>query len=75
MKALEDAKLIRRVQNKTPAGDWGANTYYLDGLIARIKEIEPDFDEERQQRDANRKKAHTPKGLRKSPSMGKQASK
>ena len=64
MKALETAGLIKRVQNKTAAGDWGPNTYHLDGLIQRIKDLEPDFAKEKQQRLVARKRVETPKGRR-----------
>ncbi|RWA78223.1 helix-turn-helix domain-containing protein [Mesorhizobium sp.] len=64
MKALEQAGLIRRVQHKTSAGDWGANTYLLDGLIQRIKDMEPEFAGEKAKRLAERKRVETPKGKR-----------
>lgn len=64
MKALEKAGLIQRVQHKTAAGDWGANTYLLDGLIARIQELEPEFAEEKRKREAARRRVETPKGKR-----------
>jgi hypothetical protein len=64
MKALEQAGLIQRVQHKTAAGDWGANTYHLDGLIQRIKDLEPDFALEKKKRQAERKRVETPKGKR-----------
>lgn len=64
MRALEDAGLIRREQHKTAAGDWGANTYRLDGLIAKIQELEPDFAEEKKKREAARRRVETPKGKR-----------
>lgn len=64
MQVLEKAGFIERVQHKTPAGDWGANTYVLDGLIARIRALEPDFTREREEREEARKKAETPRGKR-----------
>jgi predicted transcriptional regulator len=64
MQTLEKAGFIERVQRKTPAGDWGANTYVLDGLIAKIKALEPDFAKEREEREEARKKAETPRGRR-----------
>lgn len=64
MKALEKAGLIHREQNKTSAGDWGANTYHLDGLIAKIQTMEPEFAEEKRKRVAERKRVETPKGKR-----------
>lgn len=64
MQTLEKAGFIRREQHKTSAGDWGANTYVLDGLIAKIQALEPDFAKEREEREDARKKAETPKGRR-----------
>jgi predicted transcriptional regulator len=64
MKALEQAGLIERVQNKTSSGDWGANTYKLEGLIERINSLEPDFAAEKKRREEGRKEAETPKGMR-----------
>jgi hypothetical protein len=58
------AGFIERVQRKTPAGDWGANTYVLDGLIAKIKALEPDFAKEREEREEAREKAETPRSRR-----------
>jgi len=74
MKALEEAKLIERVQHRTAAGDWGANTYLLDGLIRRIQELEPEFAEEKRKRQAERKRVETPKGRRprEKPAQGQQ---
>jgi hypothetical protein len=64
MKALEKAGLIQRVQHKTSSGDWGANTYHLDGLIAKIQALEPEFADEKKKRVAERKRVETPKGKR-----------
>jgi hypothetical protein len=65
MRALEQAGLIKREQHKTTSGDWGANTYHLDGLVAKLIAIEPDFQEEKVKREALRRRAETPKGKRK----------
>jgi Winged helix-turn-helix DNA-binding len=64
MRALEVAGLIRREQNKTSAGDWGANTYHLDGLVDRIQKLEPEFAEEKKNKEAARRKVETPKHRR-----------
>lgn len=64
MGALEKAKLIAREQNKTAAGDWGANTYHLDGLVARLQALEPEFTEEKRKREQARRKVETPRGKR-----------
>ena len=41
-----------REQRFTSAGDYGSNTYRLDGLVKKLKGMEPDFDEERKERRA-----------------------
>lgn len=64
MQALEKAGFIEREQHRTAVGDWGANTYRLDGLIAKIKALEPDFTREREEKEEARKKAETPRGKR-----------
>ena len=64
MAQLEKAGLVRREQRKTSSGDWAANTYILDGLVARLLAFEPDFAEERRKRDAARRRVETPKGKR-----------
>lgn len=62
--ALEKAGFIHREQHRTAAGDWGANTYHLDGLVEKLKRLEPDFAEERRVREEERRKVETPKGKR-----------
>lgn len=64
MRELEKAGLVRREGHKTASGDWGANTYHLDGLVAKLIEIEPEFEEEKQKRLAARRRVETPKGKR-----------
>jgi DNA-binding transcriptional MocR family regulator len=64
MQQLEKAGLVKRVKHKTASGDWGANTYHLDGLVARLEAIEPEFEEEKEQRKAARRRVETPKGKR-----------
>lgn len=64
MRALETAGLVRRVKHRTASGDWGANTYHLDGLVAKLEALEPEFDKEKTQRLAARRRVETPKGKR-----------
>ena len=64
IRALEKAGLVRREQRKTAQGDWGANTYHLDGLVARLQALEPEFEEEKKKRLAARRRVETPKGKR-----------
>ena len=58
--ALEERGFIRREQRKTAAGDYGSNRYHLDGLVKKLQELEPGFEEERQERRDARKRTETP---------------
>lgn len=62
---LEKAGLIRREYRKTASGDFNSNIYHLDGLIAKVREIEPGFTADRQTRKENRAKLQSPGGPRK----------
>lgn len=64
IRALEKAGLVRREQRKSAAGDWSSNVYHLDGLIARVRKMEPEFSEERRKKAEERRRVETPKGLR-----------
>jgi predicted transcriptional regulator len=52
--ALEERGFVLREQWKTSAGDFGSNRYHLDGLIRKLKELEPDFSAERKERQESR---------------------
>lgn len=60
IKALEDAGLIEREQQITTHGDYGSNIYRLNGLVAKLKALVPDFDDEREERRSAREKTETP---------------
>lgn len=64
VRELEQAGLIRRETRKTAAGDWNSNIYHLDGLIKRVRDLEPDFAEEKRTRAEARKIVETPIGRR-----------
>jgi len=64
MKALEQAGFIKREQQVTRAGDFGANIYHLDGLIGKLRNLVPDFDKERAERDNSRRISETPNARR-----------
>lgn len=64
IRELETAGLIRREQRRSAAGDWTSNIYHLDGLIEKVQAIEPDFEEEKKQRQAAKSRAETPAGKR-----------
>lgn len=53
---LEAAGLVKRIERHAPHGGKQTNTYDLSGLVAKLKEIEPEFrkveDEARQARRA-----------------------
>ncbi len=66
MKALETAGFVRREQIKTSYGDWGSNRYHLDGLVKRIKALEPDYEAEKEARKQAREAVELPKGKRQS---------
>jgi hypothetical protein len=52
MQALEKRGFIRRELRKTAAGDWDSNLYHLDGLVERVRDLEPDFAQEKVAREA-----------------------
>ena len=66
MRQLEQAGLVRREMRKTAAGDWASNIYHLDGLVERVKKLEPEFTEARKEREAARARVSTPVGRRRS---------
>lgn len=65
VRAMEQQGLIQRELRKTAAGDWNSNIYHLDGLIAKVQALEPEFAAERQKRRDAKAALVTPKGLRK----------
>lgn len=54
MRALEKAGLVRRELRRTAAGDPDTNVYHLDGLVERVRALEPEFAREREARRAAR---------------------
>lgn len=52
IKALEDQGLVMREQRFTAVGDYGSNRYLLDGLVKKLRQMEPDFAEERKEKQA-----------------------
>lgn len=65
MRALEKAGILQREMRKTAAGDWNSNIYHLDGLIAKVQALEPEFAAEKKQRRERKAALQTPKGLQK----------
>ena len=64
IRALEKAGLIQREMRKTAAGDWNSNIYHLDGLIAKVQALEPEFAEEKRKRKEAKAALETPVGRR-----------
>ena len=61
---LEDRGFIRREQRTTAVGDFSSNTYHLDGLVDRLKRLQPKFEKERQERIALKAQTEAPKRKR-----------
>lgn len=64
MRQLEEAGLVRREMRKTAAGDWNSNIYHLDGLIERVRKLEPEFTKARTEREESKRRVATPIGRR-----------
>lgn len=64
IRQMEQAGLVRREIRKTGAGDYNSNIYHLDGLVAKVQEMEPDFAKVREQRRRSKALTEKPKGLR-----------
>ena len=64
VKALEEAGYIQREARTTNAGDYGSNIYHLDGLIAKVQELEPEYAQAKAMKEAIDKTAETPKHKR-----------
>lgn len=64
---LEQAGYVQREMRRTAAGDWNSNIYHLDGLIAKVQAVEPEFSAEKEQRKKAKAALQTPKGLQANP--------
>jgi DNA-binding FadR family transcriptional regulator len=64
-RALEKAGLLVREKRRTAAGDWNSNIYHLDGLVAKVQGLEPEFAAEEKKRRKARAALETPVGRRK----------
>ena len=60
MRKLENAKFLIRETRKTAAGDWNSNIYHLDGLIEKVRMLEPEFQQAREEKMKASKKAGAP---------------
>jgi hypothetical protein len=63
MRVLEKNGFIRREQQVSSAGDWGSNLYHLDGFIAKVRELEPGFAEEKKKKAAAKRAVEPEKRL------------
>jgi hypothetical protein len=57
--------LIQREIRKKAAGDYDSNIYHLDGLIARVQALEPEFRAAKEERQRTRRRVEMPHGQRK----------
>lgn len=64
IRALEQAGLVQRELRKTSAGDWNSNIYHLDGLVAKLQALEPEFAKARDERKAAKRTVEVPAGKR-----------
>lgn len=64
IRALEKAGLVRREGRRTASGDWNSNIYHLDGLVDRIRAVEPDFAKAKEEAREAKQRAETPVGKR-----------
>lgn len=64
VRELEKAQLIQREMRKTAAGDWNSNIYHLDGLVAKVQALEPEFAAEKKKRKEAKAALETPVGRR-----------
>jgi|HubBroStandDraft_1064217.scaffolds.fasta_scaffold00257_30 predicted transcriptional regulator len=64
IRALENAGLVRREMRRTAAGDWNSNIYHLEGLVARVQKLEPEFAEAKTKKREAQKRVETPKHRR-----------
>jgi DNA-binding HxlR family transcriptional regulator len=67
IRALEAQGLVSREIRRTSRGDFNSNVYHLNGLVERIRNLEPEFAEARAKRkEASEaaKRAETPKHRR-----------
>lgn len=64
IRELEEAGLVCRELRRTAVGDWNSNIYHLDGLVERIRKLEPDFAKAKEEGQEARRRAETPIGRR-----------
>ncbi|WP_394539871.1 helix-turn-helix domain-containing protein [Lysobacter enzymogenes] len=64
IRALEQAGLVKRHYRRTAAGDWNSNIYDLDGLVAKVQALEPEFTAQKEQRAMLKSQLQKPGGLK-----------
>lgn len=65
VRELEKAGYIKREMRRSSAGDWNSNIYHLNGLVKRVRELEPEFTAAKEEKARRKKVVETPKGRRK----------
>lgn len=63
---LEAMKLLQRIERRSPSRGKRSNLYDLSGLVARLKELEPEFRQVEEKSQAERRRVSRP-GLRRRP--------
>jgi DNA-binding HxlR family transcriptional regulator len=61
---LESAGLVQRIERTRPGRGKTSNEYDLSGLVKRLKELEPEFTEMKQENQKRRKAVALPKHRR-----------
>lgn len=61
---LEEAGLIKRIERRAPHGGKLSNTYDLSGLVARLKDLAPEFAEVDEEAKTLRREVARPGGMR-----------
>lgn len=51
IRKLESAGFLDRETRRTAAGDWNSNIYHLNGLIEKIQQLEPEFQQAKEDRE------------------------
>ena len=64
IRELETAGLVKRLQRRTASGDWNSNIYDLSGLVAKVQALEPEFAQEKKEKEALKAQLQKPGGLK-----------
>jgi Helix-turn-helix domain len=64
IRELQKVGYIFREMRRTAVGDWNSSVYHLDGLVAKVQALEPEFAAEKKKRREARAALETPAGRR-----------